>query len=270
MPKFLTTLLVGFLTAGVAAAQATASPAAAGSTAASPQVQTSQPTATPSATSTAVAPPAAGSTRIAAGSVIPVTLTKTVDAKKAKTGDEVVAKVTQDMKSSSGEMLLAKDTKVVGHITEAQAHSKEQKESQLAIAFDHAVMKDGTAMQMPMSIQAIIGEQPNQANGGGGNEAAPSSRSAGPATSGTARSGMSSSSSPAATSTAADATPVPGDSQSAKNSRPEITADTKGVIGISNLNLNAPADAAQGSVLTSDKNNVKLESGTMMLLKVSR
>src|SRR5207302_10767508 len=86
---------------------------------------------------------AAATPRIAPGSVIPVQLTKTIDAKKAKPGDEVVAKVTMDLKSNSGEVVLPKDTKVMGHVTGAQARSKEQKESQIAIAFDHAVLKSG-------------------------------------------------------------------------------------------------------------------------------
>jgi len=34
------------------------------------------------------------------------------------------------------------------------------------------------------------------------------------------------------------------------------------------MKLSTAADAKQGSVLTSDKSNVKLESGTFMLLKV--
>ena len=44
--------------------------------------------------------------KIAPGSVIPVQLAKTVDAKKAKTGEEVVAVVTMDMKTNSGEVLV--------------------------------------------------------------------------------------------------------------------------------------------------------------------
>src|ERR1700757_2488436 len=62
--------------------------------------------------------------RVAPGSVIPVQLTKTVDAKKAKTGDQVVAKVTQDMTTQGGEVLLPKDTKVIGHVTQAQPRNK--------------------------------------------------------------------------------------------------------------------------------------------------
>ena len=80
--------------------------------------------------------------RIAPGSIIPVQLTKTIDAKKVKTGDEVEAKVTQDLTTGNGEVVLPKDTKVVGHITEAQTRSKEQKESQIGIAFDHTVGKN--------------------------------------------------------------------------------------------------------------------------------
>jgi hypothetical protein len=64
---------------------------------------------------------------------------------------------------------------------------------------------------------------------------------------------------------------MPSDSKTAKNTRPPITAETQGVVGISNLTL-APAStsAAQGSVVSSEKNNVKLESGTMMLLRVNQ
>src|ERR1700682_1143142 len=141
----------------------------------SPQTQTSQ--------ADANSAPAAGVRRIAPGSVIPVQLTRTIDAKKAKTGDEVVAKVMQDLKTNSGEVIVSKDTKILGHVTEAQAHSKEQKESQVGIAFDRAVEKNGNEMQLPMSIQAIIGPQNNgpqnngspNNSGGAGSEAAPPS-----------------------------------------------------------------------------------------------
>jgi type IV secretory pathway VirB10-like protein len=62
----------------------------------------------------------ANAMKIAPGSVIPVTLAKTIDAKKVKPGEEVDAKVTQDLKSGTGEVVVPKDTKIVGKITEAQ------------------------------------------------------------------------------------------------------------------------------------------------------
>ena len=120
-------------------------------------------TSRPQATAPQTPPP--GALKIAPGSVIPVQLTKTIDAKKAKQGDEVVAKVTIDMKTDGGQILVPKDTTVVGHVTEAQARNKEQKESQVGISFDKAKMKSGD-MPLPMSIQAIIAPLNNADTGG--------------------------------------------------------------------------------------------------------
>jgi hypothetical protein len=48
-----------------------------------------------------------------------------------------------------------------------------------------------------------------------------------------------------------------------------ITGQTQGVIGIPNLTLAPAASPVQGSLLTSEKNNVKIEGGTLMLLRVN-
>ena len=52
--------------------------------------------------------------------------------------------------------------------------------------------------------------------------------------------------------------------------RPPITGNTQGVVGISNLKLEPAQNATQGSVLSSEKNNVKVDSGTLMLLRVNQ
>ena len=244
---------------------------------AQPQSQPQSPAATqPNAGPAGATPNSATHTmKIAPGSVIPVQLTKTIDAKKAKSGDEVVAKVTQDMKTNSGDVLVPKDTKIVGHVTEAQPHSKEQKESQMGIAFDHAVMKDGNEVNLPMSIQAIIGmQQNNAANASAGNDqGGPTPSSAGGAqpAAGAGRPGMSGGSAtpPSASPSAGDNTGAPG-SGSANGGMPPINGQTTGVIGIPHLTLQSGSAGNQGSVITSDKNNVKLENGTLMLLKVNQ
>ncbi len=218
--------------------------------------------------------PTASGLKIAPGSVIPVQLTKTVDAKKAKTGDEVVATVTQDMKTNSGEVLMPKDTKVIGHVTEAQARNKEQKQSELAIAFDHAVVK-GDQMQLPMSIQAVIAPPSLSNNSGagapdqgparaGGGGASPSG-----AANGSARPGaMGGTNSSAQQNYPPDAAPQSGPQT---NAPPAINGNTQGVIGISDVRLESGSqNSQQGSVLTSEKNNVKIEKGTMMLLRVNQ
>lgn len=234
---------------------------------------------------TAAPTPAAGSAtqasqeqttlRIAPGSVIPVELSKSIDAKKIRSGDEVSAKVTQDLKTNNGEVLIPKDTKVVGHVTAVQPRTKEQSESELGIAFDHAVLKNGSEMKMPLSIQAIIApmnaDSGNTTGGAGGasdQAAAPSSPGGGMPTGG-GRPAVMGGSPPAANMPSSSMDPA--DTQAPANARGPITGSTQGVVGISNLRLVTTApDAAQGSLVSSEKSNVKLESGTLMLLRVSQ
>jgi hypothetical protein len=212
-----------------------------------------------------------GEPRIAPGSVIPVQLTKTIDAKKLKTGDEIEAKITQDLKSGKGDVVLPKDTKVMGHVTEAQARNKEQKESEVGIAFDHAVMKNGGDMKLPMSIQAIIAPPSSNAgnsDAGGSASQAPSPQGGGMPSSGGGRSAWMGGGTPSQ----ASAPPVATGQSSTKTeaTNQPITANTQGVVGISSLRLSAAANATEGSIVSSEKGNVKLESGTLMLLRVNQ
>jgi hypothetical protein len=232
-----------------------------------PSQATQAPTSAPASTNQE---PSSATPRIAPGSVIPVQLTKTIDSKKAKPGDEVVAKVTMDMKTTTGEVLVPKDTKVVGHVTEAQARSKEQKESQLGIAFDRAMLK-GSEMTLPMSIQAVVAPPSNNPNSSGGapdQGAPPTGGNSAPSPMNSGRSGSTGNTGQVPpTSSAPNAVPTEGAQQG--SARPPITGNTQGVVGISNLKLEPAPSAAQGSVLSSEKNNVKVESGTMLLLKVN-
>ena len=305
MKRILLIVVAGLLFAGISLAQDNSAPASGSHQTPSatpsqqqmPEPSTAQPRSQqqapeqtpptqPNAEPPAANPPSAGQTgtaasqtnapKIAPGSVIPAQLTKGVDAKKAKTGDEVVAKVTQDMKASSGQVLVPKDTRLVGHVTEAQPRSKEQKESQVGIAFDRAVMKNGTEMQLPMSIQAVIGPQ-NNANPGGGNEQAgpgyspPAGNAGGGMAGGNRNPGMSGSNqAPPSPSATAGNGNEPSESQSGAAGRPPITGQTQGVVGISNLKLEPGSNPAQGSVLSSEKSNVKLDSGTLLLLRVNQ
>src|ERR1700686_284101 len=140
-----------------------------------PQAQPTQ--SAPASSAQASATAANPNNRIAPGSILPVQLTKTIDVKKIKTGDQVEAKVTQDMKAGNGEVIVPKDTKIVGRVTEAQSRNKEQKESQIAIAFDRAVMKTGGEVNLPMSIQAILSPSYLNANNSPGGENASQSQS---------------------------------------------------------------------------------------------
>src|ERR1700733_11843107 len=113
MKTLLTGILAAVVLSGFSPAQDSAAPPA--------------PTAAPQGTPSPAVPSAptssqqaSSSLRVAPGSVIPVELTKTIDAKKVKVGEEVMAKVTQDMKARDV-VIVPKDTKVMGRVTEAQA-----------------------------------------------------------------------------------------------------------------------------------------------------
>jgi hypothetical protein len=213
-----------------------------------------------------------GALRLAPGSVIPVQLTKSIDAKKVKTGDEIRAKVTQDLKANSGEVVLPKDTQVLGRITEAQARTKEQKASQVGMTFDHAVLKNGGDVALPMSIQAIIAPEPSTPannNTGGYNSGAPVPAPSGggmPSGNSSGRPTGMGGGTPQATTTGEGPTSA---QTTGTNPREPITANTQGVVGDANLKLSTAATPAQGSVISSEKGNVKLESGTLMLLRVN-
>src|SRR5712671_4706505 len=97
---------------------------------------------------------AASASRLQSGSTVQAELSKPVDVRKNKPGDEVIAKTTQDVKSD-GRVVLPKGSKIVGRVTQAQARTKGQEESQLGMAFDHAVLKDGTQVPAAFTIQAI-------------------------------------------------------------------------------------------------------------------
>jgi hypothetical protein len=263
------TRLFGLFTAGILCAACLAQqPAPADSSSVTPQTpQTGSSQSAPSSQ-----PQTSASPRIAPGSVIPVQLTKTIDAKKIKTGDPVEAKVTQDLKNGNGELVVPKDTKIMGHVTEAQVRSKEQKESQVGITFDHAVLKNGGDEQLPMSIQAIISPTGMNSNAGNGASDTSNQPAAAPSGGGTygnssGRGGMGAGSTPQPSTTSARSD-APNDAQ-ARGQQP-ITGNTQGVVGIPNLKLSTEPNPTQGSLLSSEKNNVKLDSGTLLLLRVNQ
>jgi hypothetical protein len=265
MKTMLTGIIAGMMLCGISLAQSTMPP------------QTNDPTlpTQPAPQTTQSAPTGGqpvGTPRVAPGSVIPVQLTKSIDAKKVKSGDAVEAKVTQDMKTGNGEVLVPKDTRVVGHVTEAQPRSKEQKESQVGIAFDHAIMKNGDEMPMPMSIQAIIAPAAlNPDAGAGPPQSAPSAGGTSPGNTSGRSGGMSPGTpSPSMSGGSGSGGQLPTNAQTGTDAHQPITGNTKGVVGISDMQLSAVADKTQGSIVSSEKNNVKLDSGTLMLLRVDQ
>jgi hypothetical protein len=88
------------------------------------------------------------------GSILYAELSKTVDAKKAKAGDPVSAVLLADV-LSHGKIVARRDSKLVGHVTEAQAHSKDTPESRLGIVFDKVILKGGQEIPFVSVLMAL-------------------------------------------------------------------------------------------------------------------
>jgi hypothetical protein len=77
-----------------------------------------------------------------------------LDSKTAKAGDEVVLKTTQKMKTADG-VVIPKGSRLIGRVTEAQAHSKQQAESRMGLEFDRAELRGGQNMVIHSMIESI-------------------------------------------------------------------------------------------------------------------
>jgi hypothetical protein len=93
------------------------------------------------------------------GSTIPVTLEKGIDARKAKAGDHVIARTTENVKSE-GRVVIPRGSQIIGRVSEAKPRSTQEPESVLGIVFDRAVLKGGREIPLALTIQAIAPERP--------------------------------------------------------------------------------------------------------------
>ena len=224
--------------------------------------------------------------QLAAGSTVQAELTKPVDVRKNKPGDEVVAKTTQDVKSD-GHVVIPKGSKIVGRVTQAQARAKGQEESQLGMAFDHAVLKDGTQVPAAFTIQAI-GRSESEAGAAASAEtdSMMGGASAGGMTSGGGNAGMQGRGGlGGVTSTAggvvnSTGSVAGGAVNTAGSAGAGVTggvtgnlgATSQGVVGMPGMTLSSATSnmAGVGSVISSKESNVRLDSGTRMVLGVRK
>jgi hypothetical protein len=294
MNKILLSLLAAALLAGAslaqtaAGAQAGASASSSSSVSASPsgaqvQSQSGAQADSQSALSTkegnhSAKLGASDSNQLASGSAIHAQLEKPVDARKCKPGDEVVAKTTQSVKSH-GEVIVPKGSRIVGHVTEAKARAKGQSESAVGIAFDHAVLKDGREVPLAASIQAISSSQASGAADFGGDSAAAAEDTGGMASGavaapaggvlGGAGRAVGTTGGVLANTSSTVGGAAGGTLHGATSASGALSSTSHGVVGLNGLSLNSVAEnSTQGSLITSNTQNVHLDSGTQMILHV--
>jgi hypothetical protein len=220
------------------------------------------------------------------------TLSKPVDARKAKPGDSVSATNDNDSKTGDGTSI-KRGSKLVGHVTKAQpldksATGRADAASMLSIVFDKAILKDGREVPLNATIQAVSAAQSDAALasdiGGAGVSAvgsgAGSARGAGGGLLGSAGGSVAGGLGAAgglaggvghgvygAAGGMADATAHSAGAVGGVNSSGMLTSGSKGVFGISGLEFaSSSAGSAEGSVITSSTRNVRLDGGTRMLL----
>lgn len=225
--------------------------------------------------------PGAAGAEIASGTTINAELTKSLDAKKVREGQEVQARVTQDVRSG-GRVIVPRGAKLIGHVTQASARGKGEAngESQLGIAFDHAVLKNGEPVPVHAVIQALAApptlassygdmsdvdagsESGMGSSAAGRGDMSPAGRGAIGAVGQTAGGIAGNAGAQTAGTVGGIAGPVNGSAGSATG------LNAAGVTGIKGLTLNPSVNATQGSVITSRGNDVRLDSGTQLVLRV--
>ncbi len=219
---------------------------------------------------------AAGSSQLAGGTMVNAALTKPVDTKSCKPGDPVMAKTTQDVKSDSG-VVIPKGSRLVGHVTEARTRAKGENPSALGIAFDHAVLKNGQQVPFNSTIQAVAAAQ-MAGNAALADDSMAASTAGSMAGSGqVAGGGLLRGVSSTAGSTAGTVTHATSGVGGTLNSATsvaggvsgQLSQNATGVIGMPGVSLASDlSSATTGSVLTSAGKNIRLESGTQMVLRV--
>jgi hypothetical protein len=215
-------------------------------------------------------PPAPAANDLTPGTILSVELSKSLDARKLKPNDKFDARTVMDL-LSHGQIVIPRNTKLIGHITEAKPFRKQSPDSTVGIVFEKVVLKDGRARELRAIVQAIArplqtappfpGEDPMAASAPGIPTASQAQRG----------------SITGATSTGTQfpnpngyppggGGGLPPDPASASASTVSPLGPTsKGVVGMKGLSL---ASAGPASVVSSKTENVHLDSGTQLILRV--
>lgn len=240
----------------------------------------------------AAAPVAASQNK---GSYLLVELTRGLKANKLKPGDKVKAEVAQDV-ISHGKVIIPVETELIGHVTEACAHDSVNAESRLGIVFDRILLKHYHDINVQAVVQTVAPPAPRPSRVDQPSQMLPPSMVAGTRDPGVSPiGGMGSAASrrgqvsPSATSTISGANDTTSYSSvtvkqsvsthtDASSAQLETAASVGtplsmgmplGVRGLKGLSLSTtPSASTPGPVIVSNTSNVKLDSGTQILLRV--
>ena len=208
-------------------------------------------------------------------------LTSKLDSKTAKAGDKVELKTTEKATMADG-TVIPKGSKIMGHVTEAQAYIANTDNGRLTLQFDQAEIKSGQSMPIKSAIQTI---KPAGSDTVDASAAMPNSSSSSPQTSsGAAPNGTASPGTPAATaagarsatdnsnpgaSPAGGATsgPAPGTTVARNGNVVIKTTAVPGVL-VASSTTGQPFSNASGALLSA-RQDVHLDGGTKVVLAMA-
>lgn len=150
-----------------------------------PASQSSQPASSAAASSLAESSSATAQVGRTTASAVQATnvsarLTKSINSRHARVGDEVLARTTQKATLADG-TALPKGSRLIGHINQVRAKSRRQRNGELGFCFDHAILRNGRQVPIHAVMESIAAPVPPSVSGdmmGQGN------MGAGPATAG--------------------------------------------------------------------------------------
>jgi hypothetical protein len=118
--------------------------------------------------SEASAQTAPGTLTFEEGTELNAELTRRVDARRARPGDEVRAEVTEDVESN-GEVVLERGTRLIGRVTDARPHggAGAAAESRLAIVFEKAIVGRDREVPIHATIHALAAAEGEMQAAGG-------------------------------------------------------------------------------------------------------
>ena len=93
---------------------------------------------------------------LAPGTLLSVELSKSLDAKKLKPNDKFEARTALDL-LSHGQIVIPRNTRIIGRVTDAKAHSKQSPDSLLGIAFERVMLKDGRELPLRPRCRRLPG-----------------------------------------------------------------------------------------------------------------
>jgi hypothetical protein len=188
-------------------------------------------------------------------------LDTTLDAKKAKQGEPVKAKLQDDVQIPNEEAL-PKNTVLEGHVDQVQP-SEHKSDSTLVVTFDKAVLKGGKELPIKATVLQVSEPALMQQEAAGGAPMAPGEGGAAPMAAPPASGGGAAGGAAGAGSSPAPSTPAPMDVPETNPNQPQKHGGVPGVMLTSDIHQHTSA------TFTSKGRNVHVPGGTEMQMAVA-